>query len=302
MFTQSTCMYYRPLRKRATMGAIMFRKSLSPLLFCLAVVTMCTQGFAQYALTCASEDGHRHYCPADTRSGVSMQRQRSKSACTQGATWGFDQNGIWVDRGCRADFLVNNPSSVRNYEGDREHDKDHDGDRDRDRDGHDRDGDRYRDGHYRDEDRYRDDRRRSDETMQLTCSSEDGERHYCESDIQGRATMTRQRSGSPCREGYSWGYDRRGVWVDHGCRADFQLTGQRSSWAGRGGYPGYVGSLRCSSDLGTRQGCPVDTRGGVKLVRQVSESACRLGYSWGYDRDGVWVDHGCRAEFQIGSR
>jgi len=269
--------------------AIMPRKALSPLVFCLLVIASCVQSFAQYSLTCASEDGRRHYCAADTRAGVSMQRQRSKSLCTQGATWGFDQNGVWVDRGCRADFLVDNASSAGL------HDRDRDWDRDRD---HDRDWDRDRD---RDRDRYRDDWRRNEESMQLTCSSNDGGRHYCESDIQGRATMTKQRSGSACREGYSWGYDRRGVWVDHGCRADFQLTGRRNGWAG-GRDPGYVGSLRCSSDLGTRQDCPVDTRGGVKIVRQISESSCRLGYSWGYDRDNVWVDHGCRAEFQVGTR
>src|SRR6059058_5548492 len=141
------------------------------------VLSAGTTVFAQYVLTFASEDGRRHYCSADTRGGVTMQRQRSGSPCTQGTTWGFDQNGVWVDRGCRADFLVNNPPSVR----------DHDSDRDR---GHDKDRDWYRD-----HDRY--DSRRPEETMQLTCSSEDGERHYCESDIQGRATMTRQRSGSP---------------------------------------------------------------------------------------------------------
>jgi len=134
--------------------------------------------------------------------------------------------------------------------------------------------------------------------MQLTCSSEDGRRHYCQSDIQGTATLLRQRSGSPCREGYSWGNDRNGIWVDHGCRADFQLQGRRTAFVGN---PGYVGTLKCSSDLGTRQYCEADTRNRVRIARQVSESACRLGYSWGYDRNGVWVDHGCRAEFQIGN-
>ena len=34
----------------------------------------------------------------------------------------------------------------------------------------------------------------------------------------------KQRSDSSCRQGYSWGYDRRGIWVDHGCRADFQVS------------------------------------------------------------------------------
>jgi hypothetical protein len=35
--------------------------------------------------------------------------------------------------------------------------------------------------------------------------------------------MINQRSGSRCEQGYSWGYDRRGIWVDHGCRADFAI-------------------------------------------------------------------------------
>jgi hypothetical protein len=49
-----------------------------------------------------------------------------------------------------------------------------------------------------------------------------------------------------------------------------------------------------------RHYCQADTRsGGVRLVKQRSDSACRQGYSWGYDRSGIWVDHGCRADFQV---
>jgi len=263
----------------------------------IALICFCASvpAFAQYGLTCASEDGHRHYCSADTRGGVTMQHQRSKSACVQGASWGFDQQGVWVDHGCRADFIVN----TRQVDGPGDHDRDHVHGHDAD---HDRDGDRDRD-HDRDYDRDHHDHdwdrdRRPAETMQLTCSSEDGRRHYCQSDIQGVATLLRQRSGSPCREGYSWGNDRNGIWVDHGCRADFQLKGRRTAFVGN---PGYIGSLKCSSDFGTRQYCGVETRGRVHIARQISESACKLGYSWGYDANGVWVDHGCRAEFQIGN-
>jgi len=55
-------------------------------------------------ITCSSDDGRRNYCNADTRDGVRMVRQRSDAACRQGSTWGYDHRGIWVDRGCRADF------------------------------------------------------------------------------------------------------------------------------------------------------------------------------------------------------
>ena len=120
-------------------------------------------------------------------------------------------------------------------------------------------------------------------------------------DARGGVQMSNQRSGAACQQGYSWGYNRDGIWVDHGCRADFSLTGLRKPPVAADYTPPFVGTLKCSSDFGTRQVCPVDTRGRVKLSQQISESSCRLGYSWGYDDNGVWVDHGCRAEFEIGS-
>ena len=113
----------------------------------------------------------------------------------------------------------------------------------------------------------------------ISCSSDDGKRHYCSAN--GRARLVQQRSQSACTEGYSWGSDNRGVWVDHGCRADFEV-------------------ISCSSDDMHKHYCAADTRGGVQLVKQHSDSSCRQGRSWGYDRRGIWVDHGCRADFQVG--
>lgn len=57
--------------------------------------------------------------------------------------------------------------------------------------------------------------------------------------------------------------------------------------------------MRCESTNGYRQVCEVDTRGGVRLVRQFGGAACREGSSWGFDRRGIWVDRGCRAEFEV---
>ncbi len=56
---------------------------------------------------CASDDGRRHTCPVNTSGSiVRLVSQRSGSNCVQGRTWGFNNTGIWVDRGCRADFEV----------------------------------------------------------------------------------------------------------------------------------------------------------------------------------------------------
>ncbi len=65
----------------------------------------------------------------------------------------------------------------------------------------------------------------------LTCSSDDMGRHYCRANTSLGVQMVHQRSGSPCTQGYSWGYDGGGIWVDHGCRADFSLSGGRDNGA-----------------------------------------------------------------------
>jgi len=59
-----------------------------------------------YTVYCPSDDMGRAWCPADARFGVRMIRQRSQAACIEGQTWGSGKRGIWVDRGCRADFSV----------------------------------------------------------------------------------------------------------------------------------------------------------------------------------------------------
>jgi hypothetical protein len=133
----------------------------------------------------------------------------------------------------------------------------------------------------------------------ITCSSENGKRNYCPVDTRGGVRLVRQRSGSPCQQGSTWGYDRRGIWVDRGCRADFVVnTGYRP---GPGYGPGGPGgqTITCSSDDGGRKYCPADTRRGVQMVRQRSGSPCQQGSTWGYDRRGIWVDRGCRADFVV---
>ena len=65
--------------------------------------------------------------------------------------------------------------------------------------------------------------------------------------------------------------------------------------------PGNTNRINCSSDNGQRTYCDADTRGGVRLVRRLGRAGCQQGSSWGYDRRGIWVDRGCRAEFEVAS-
>jgi Protein of unknown function (DUF3011)/Beta/Gamma crystallin len=63
---------------------------------------------APYTVSCESKSSRRTYCVADTRVGATVQQRFPGSApCIFGNTWGADGEGIWVQGGCRATFIVN---------------------------------------------------------------------------------------------------------------------------------------------------------------------------------------------------
>ena len=57
-------------------------------------------------LVCSSVNFEYSYCRVDTRRGVRLGQQLSSASCVQGRSWGTDPRGIWVDRGCSAQFVV----------------------------------------------------------------------------------------------------------------------------------------------------------------------------------------------------
>ena len=142
----------------------------------------------------------------------------------------------------------------------------------------------------------------------IRCESNDGRTRECATGG-GRVVLERQISSSACIEGRTWGYGRNGIWVSQGCRADFRIVGNDNGYRG-GNYGGNYGGndygnvqvIRCESNDGRNRTCPMDTRGGVQLVRQISKTACIEGRNWGSNRGGVWVTNGCRADFQSGGR
>ncbi|MBS0516988.1 MAG: DUF3011 domain-containing protein [Proteobacteria bacterium] len=61
------------------------------------------------------------------------------------------------------------------------------------------------------------------------------------------------------------------------------------------GYGG--GMIECKSSGYNYQRCPVPWRD-ARIARQLSDTQCRRGQNWGFDRRGfVWVDRGCAARF-----
>jgi hypothetical protein len=61
-------------------------------------------------ISCASVDQRFQSCRVESQQGkivsARLVRQFSTAVCTQGTSWGFDDDSVWVDRGCRASFDV----------------------------------------------------------------------------------------------------------------------------------------------------------------------------------------------------
>lgn len=233
----------------------------TPWLLTIALMAACAPAWARDALRqdgqvvrCESKDGRTRECAVDARGGARLVRRLSRSACVEGESWGALRNAIWVSHGCRAEFIA--------YPRGR-----------RDRDDVLRDRSPLAPGHVR-------------------CESRDGRWNHCDVDIRGGVELARQLSRGRCVRGRSWGTDAGGIWVSGGCRADFAVQSG----------PPPLARFRCESRDGAPRHCPLDTRAPVRLVRQLSRSPCVEGHSWGQDRRGVWVMHGCRGEFEASGR
>lgn len=71
------------------------------------------------------------------------------------------------------------------------------------------------------------------QTGTVTCSSNDMKYHTCNIAPGSVVRMTRQRSGSPCVAGRTYGSNNGQIWVNNGCRADFEVTQGRQMGRGR---------------------------------------------------------------------
>lgn len=106
--------------------------------------------------------------------------------------------------------------------------------------------------------------------------------------------LLRQLSSWPCKEGRSWGVRRNEIWVSRGCDAEFEVGAEDGS-----GFVEAPRRVTCESKNRIRRMCGVTVEHGVRLGRQISGTACVEDQNWGWSRDGVWVDGGCRGEFIV---
>ncbi|HYC61332.1 MAG TPA: DUF3011 domain-containing protein [Thermoanaerobaculia bacterium] len=195
---------------------------------------------------CQSENGKRKECKADTAAGVQIIRTLNDKPCGFGREWGYDENGVWVKKNCQAEFAVRGKQKAM--------------------------------------------------ARTIECESKHGARSHCPEETQFGVAIVKQLGIGACVLGETWGFDETGVWVADNCHAQFVLGGYRLPVDK---VPETAARLTCESIDGGHKQCPADTSRGVGLIQQISGADCVLNRSWGYDRNGIWVTNGCRAEFAV---
>lgn len=225
-------------------------KGIYPLLLCAMPLLVAAEApdpapAAVTVVRCESKGVERVRCPLDVVRGVQLVRQLSEHSCIREEDWGTDVGGLWVANGCRAEFSAELPTATRRVS-----------------------------------------------RRVVRCESR-GRTEVCPVLLRGAPVrLLRQQSVLPCKEGRTWGYGRNQIWVSRGCQGQFEVGAEDGS-----GFVDVPRRLTCESKSNLRRECGVTVERKVALVRQLSSKACVEGQNWGWDRTGVWVDDGCRAEF-----
>lgn len=133
----------------------------------------------------------------------------------------------------------------------------------------------------------------------VRCESQANRIERCAADTRNGVRLARQLSASDCVENLDWGHDDNGIWVARGCRAEFRVGVDEVALDQMGAQDSGTTKISCESSDRQRQRCDIAVRSGVDLFRQISKTRCIRDRNWGWDADGIWVDHGCRAEFSV---
>ncbi|WP_246197293.1 DUF3011 domain-containing protein [Pseudoxanthomonas sacheonensis] len=199
---------------------------------------------------CESDRTQQHYCQVDTTEGITLVKQLSKIPCMQGRNWDYDRHGVWVSHRCRAEFVAGKLVPVQEEA----------------------------------------------RGALVRCESLANRVEHCPADTGHGVRLTRLLSTSDCVENLDWGYDETGIWTARGCRAEFRVG---FADVPAGPVDARSKKLVCASDDKQRKRCEVTVDNGVDLLRQLSRTRCVKEANWGWDRAGIWVDKGCRAEFGV---
>jgi hypothetical protein len=117
----------------------------------------------------------------------------------------------------------------------------------------------------------------------VRCESNDMRRNFCDVSPNREIRFARQVSDAKCIPGETFGTRGTTIWVDRGCRGDFQVY--RTGYGRPPGQPGWQGgawqggsapmTIKCESNNGGYKFCPGPgfPVGRARLARQISGSA-----------------------------
>ena len=259
-------------------------KRLLPLVVAIAAVAAPVTASAQYGygggtVRCESNDHRTRVCRVDTAGGVRLVDQDSRAPCVLGRTWGYDRSGIWVSQGCRAKFEVGRGAGYASR------------------------GTVYDPRYARYPSSYYGSRYPTTSSSYYgsryptTSSSYYGDRYYDD----------RYRSGYAGDPRYDDRYySGAGYYGGTADRYSNPIAAVLGAVLGVGSYDQryYNGrqpqTFRCESVNGQPRFCRLPFAASrIDIRRQLSDTRCSEGYNWGAQRDGVWVERGCRAEFVV---
>ena len=141
---------------------------------------------------------------------------------------------------------------------------------------------------------------------EITCESWNYREAVCPAPGAVRVQLLRVRGGS-CIEGQTWYHDDRAIRVRNGCRATFRIDANKGwgvgGWDPNQGVGNGIGGgrwqvVRCESWNYRAARCPIGGARSVSLTRVIAGN-CQEGRTWGWDRNSIWVNGGCRATFTL---
>lgn len=135
-------------------------------------------------------------------------------------------------------------------------------------------------------------------TYLLRCESIRNQTAECPVEPSGTVVLARTLSGAACTQGQSWERLGGSIYVNRGCRGEFEVTIQRRP--ARFDRPTNTSyEITCESRDGGRFSCRIGMGDTVQLAQVLSRKSCVEGSSWGVAGGYIWTDDGCRAEFRV---
>lgn len=214
-------------------------------------------------ITCESEKGRRQRCLFDAPNGVDLIDTLSSGSCD--GKWSYDDRRQYIEvwDGCRATFEERYYSNNNNNNNNN-----------------------------------------NSSSGTIICGSTDGKTNRCNYDGGDRVELIKVLSNASCKGNWSYNRSRQYVEVRNGCRGEFKGRSYSGSNNNNNNFGGSGSSSNnqkvvCESEPRDTKRCSINTRDGVRLTNQLSDTSCRG--NWFSGNGFVEVKNGCRAVFESNS-